>query len=226
LAPGSVMAVRKIPKNYLVVTGRFSSRKNDKMDSFESLLEKEYMLLLEFDDRVSRFESQPVNIPVPGVPKGYVPDVFVEYYPDFESGEIPVSLLTEIKHTDELQRNAEKYAPKFAAAEKYASERGWVFRITTQIDIRIPRLANLKFLREYRNIEPESHDSAKLIQIVQANGGASSVNEILDQLASTDDERLHWLPIIWHAVVTRSLISDWDQPIDNDTVLYSHGDVL
>lgn len=40
------MPVRKIPKNHLVVTGSFVSRKNGQMDAFESLLEKEYMLLL------------------------------------------------------------------------------------------------------------------------------------------------------------------------------------
>jgi hypothetical protein len=134
------MAVRKIPKNYLVVTGSFSSRKNAQMDAFESLLEKEYMLLLDFDDRVERFEPQPVTIPVPGVPKGYTPDVLVKYFPDTASGGPRKPLLTEIKHTDELLRNAEKYAPKFAAAARYVSERGWEFRVTTQLDIRTPRL--------------------------------------------------------------------------------------
>jgi hypothetical protein len=35
------MAVRKIPKNYLTVTGSFASQKNDQMDEFESPLEKD-----------------------------------------------------------------------------------------------------------------------------------------------------------------------------------------
>lgn len=76
------MPVRKIPKNYLFVTGGYSSRKNEEMDAFESLLEKDYLLLLDFDDGVDAFEVQPVRIPVPGVPKGYVPDVLVKYRPD------------------------------------------------------------------------------------------------------------------------------------------------
>ena len=214
------MPVRKIPKNHLVVTGSFASRKNGQMDAFESLLEKEYMLLLEFDERVLRFEPQPVTIAVPGIPKGYVPDVLVHYHPDPISGKTPKPLLTEVKHTDDLQRKAQKYAPKFAAAEEYVSERGWEFRITTQVDIRTPRLANLKFLREYRNIEPANHDSLKLIQIVRECDGISLVDDLLRRLASTDDDRLHWLPIIWHAVVTRRLLFDWDRPIDNDTELH------
>lgn len=213
------MAVRKIPKNYLVVTGSFASRKNGQMDAFESLLEKEYMLLLDFDDHVERFEAQPVVVPVPGISKGYTPDVLVYYLPDPESEEIRKPLLTEVKHTDDLHRNSDKYAPKFAAAERFASERGWEFRVTTQIDIRTPRLANLKFLREYRNIQPEQQANSHLIQVIGKAGGVSSPKLLLEQLAATDDECLFWLPVIWNAVVTRQLITDWDRPIDYDTVL-------
>jgi hypothetical protein len=36
------------------------------MDAFESPLEKEYLLLLEFDETVERFVVQPVTVPVPG----------------------------------------------------------------------------------------------------------------------------------------------------------------
>ena len=91
------MPVRKIPKNYLSVTGSFASQKNGQMGSFESLLEKEYMLLLDFDDSVESFEEQPVTIPVPGVTKGYTPDFLVHYYADPTAGEIRKPLLTEVK---------------------------------------------------------------------------------------------------------------------------------
>jgi hypothetical protein len=214
------MPVRKIPKNYLVVTGSFASRKNAQMDAFESLLEKEYMLLLDFDDRVERFEAQPVIVPVPGIPKGYTPDVLVHYHPDPESGEICKPLLTEVKHTDDLRRNSEKYAPKFAAAEEFAFEYGWDFRITTQVDIRIPRLANIKFLREYRNISPTEQDRAKIAQLAKEMEGSVSPQMLLTRLATTDDDRLYWLPIIWHEVLTRQLVADWGRPLDHDVALH------
>jgi hypothetical protein len=220
------MPVRKIPKNYLTVTGSFASRKNGHMDAFESLLEKEFMLLLEFDETVSQFEPQPVTIAMTDVVRGYTPDVLVYFHPDVETGKNLKPQLVEVKHTDDLTRNAEKYAPKFAAAEKFAAEREWEFCVKTQVDIRIQRLINIKFLREYRNIEPLKDDCTKLFQLVSHLGGASSVNELLAKLALTDDERLYWIPIIWHAAVTRSLVCDWDQPINNDTTLYSSEDVL
>lgn len=220
------MPVRKIPKNHLVVTGSFASRKNAQMDGFESLLEKEYMLLLDFDGQVERFEAQPVTIPVPGIPKGYTPDVLVYFRPDPNSGEIRKPLLTEIKHTDDLKRNAEKYAPKFAAAEQYVLKHDWEFRVTTQNDIRIPRLANIKFLREYRNIEPCTEDIAGLIHLVKNLGGTTTPAALLEQLVSNDDDQLHWLPVIWHSILTRELIADLDKPLDHETILCLRQDML
>ena len=77
-------------------------QKNKVMDSFESLLEKEHLMLLDFDDEVESFEVQPVRIPVTGVRNGYVPDVLVKFLPDSETGEIRRPLLAEVKHSDEL----------------------------------------------------------------------------------------------------------------------------
>jgi hypothetical protein len=215
------MAVRKIPKNHLVVTGRFASQKNGQMDEFESLLEKEFMLLLDFDECVAGFECQPVNIPIPGVPKGYTPDFLVRYHPDCKTGHFPKPLLTEVKHTDDLERNREKYVTKFALAEQYAQEQGWEFCITTQLDIRIPRLANLKFLREYRNITPDENDFRDVLEA--AGSGTVTISDLLNQLAPDDDSRLHWLPIIWNAVLTRRLVADWEIPIDYTTTVQIAG---
>ncbi|HXA48625.1 MAG TPA: TnsA endonuclease N-terminal domain-containing protein [Burkholderiaceae bacterium] len=217
------MPVRKIPKNHLCVTGSFASRKNGGMNEFESPLEKEYMLLLDFDERVERYESQPVNIPIPGIPRGYTPDVLVFYLPDPNTGEFAKPLLTEVKHTDDLERNAAKYAPKFALAEQYAVDRGWEFHVTTQVDIRTPRLSNLKFLREYRNISPADRDRVELVRVANKIGDVISPDSLLEHLAVSDDDRLYWLPIIWHAVLTRQLVADWNGPLDHNTVLRLSG---
>lgn len=213
------MPVRKIPKNYLGVTGSFASRKNGQMGGFESLLEKDYMLLLDFDESVESFEEQPVTIPVPGVAKGYTPDVLVHYRADPVTGEIRKSLLTEIKHTDDLQKNAEKYAPKFAAAEQYAIERGWEFSITTQTQIRTPRLGNLKFLREYRNIQPSEQDCLKVIRLATKFKGITTPQKLLTRLGATDEEQLYWLPIIWSLVISGRLVADLSSPFDDDVTL-------
>lgn len=215
------MAVRKIPKNYLSVTGSFASQKNDQMDAFESLLEKEYLLLLEFDETIERFDVQPITIPVPGVVKGYTPDVLVYFLPDSNTGETRLPLLTEVKHTDDLTRNGDKYKIKFAVAEQFAIEKDWQFRITTEKDIRINRLQNIKFLREYRNIEPDVDEYRRLIEIVNVLGEEFTVLDILTHLAPDEDAQLHWLPLIWHAILKHDFLADWDQLIDYSSPLIS-----
>lgn len=214
------MPVRKIPKNYLLVTGGYSSRKNDDMGAFESLLEKDYLLLLDFDDSVESFEVQPVRIPVVGVPKGYVPDVLVKYCVDTQTGVTPKPSLVEVKHSDDIARNAEKYAPKFAAARQYAEQQGWEFLTKDQNNIRTPRLANLKFLREYRNVLPSQDDMQAVLNAMSGEGGESTSESLLDVLATTEDERLYWLPIIWSMVLTRHLVTDLDIPFQGDVPLW------
>lgn len=213
------MAVRKIPKNHLHVTGNFASRKNGKMGGFESLLEKDYMLLLEFDDTVEGFEEQPVTIPVPGVAKGYTPDILVRFFSDEATGQLRPSELTEIKSIDDLKRNKEKYAPKFVAAEEYARELGWIFCIKTEKEIRTQRLANIKFLREYRNIDPAEDDCAQLLSLALSLNGKVALPELLASLRRTEDDVLYWLPVIWNMVLKKRLIIDLDVPMSDRVVL-------
>ena len=213
------MAVRKIPKNYLFVTGGYASRKNESMDGFESLLEKEYLLLLDFDDSVEGFDVQPVRISVPSIPRGYVPDVLVRYRPDVQTGEIRRSELTEVKTTQDLERNDEKYAPKFDAGRQYALERGWMFRIVTETDIRTPRLSNLKFLREYRNVTVGPEDMQAVTERLRRVGGNSSSLALLSDLAPTDDEKLRWIPVIWSMVLNKHLVTDLDEPFTGDVAV-------
>jgi hypothetical protein len=216
------MPVRKIPKNHLLVTGGYSSRKNQEMDPWESILEKEFLLLLDFDDIVEKFETQPVRIPIPGVPMGYVPDVMVWFLPDPDTGLVRRPLLVEVKHSGDLKRNEVKYAPKFAAARQYAEGMGWDFEIVEESQIRTPRLENLKFLRAYRNITPSEEDVRRVLECI-GDGETSSLT-LLETLAPAIEERLYWLPIIWSMLLTRHLFTDLNQPFSNDVPLRRTGD--
>ena len=212
------MAVRRIPKNHLVVTGAFASRKCAAMAQFESLLEKDYMLLLDFDERVETFEAQPVRIPVPGVPQGYVPDVLVHFHADPDTGEIPPPLLVEVKHTADLHRNAAKYAAKFAAARDYAAHQGWQFAIIDQTQIRTPRLDNLKFLRAYREVQLSNDDESRVLLLLQQQDGASFA-DVVEQLASSEAAKLHWMAVLWAMVAQQKLHTCLDEPLSQQASL-------
>lgn len=176
-------------------------------------------MLLDFDNGVESFEVQPVRIPVTGVRNGYVPDVLVKYRRDPETGEIRRPLLAEVKHSDDLARNREKYAKKFEAAHAYAEERDWQFAVVDQTQIRTSRLANLKFLREYRNIEPNELDIKNVLKQVGKLSKMASISSLLMAVCKQDDDRLQWLPVIWHMVLTKQLVVDLDKLMGNDTAI-------
>ena len=213
------MPVRKIPKNYLVVTGGFSSKKNGVMTPFESLLEKDELLQLDFDKSVVSFEVQPVRVPVDGVPRGYVPDILVKYEAD-STGLVPKPKLIEVKHSDHLARNALHYAPKFEAAHQYSEVRGWEFATKDQTEIRSVRLANLKFLREYRNVTPSNEDMQVVAGAMVALGQEATSESLLSTLAPVDEDRLHWLPVIWSMVVTGHLQANLNEPFLGEIPLW------
>lgn len=211
------MPVRKIPKNYLTVTGGFASRKNGRMMGFESLLERDYMILLEFDDAVERFEEQPLKIPVKKGVKPYVPDILIHF--NGSDRQLRRPLLAEVKHTSDLARNREKYDPKFERVREYATDRGWDFRIVTEKDIRIPRLSSLKFLRDYLHSAPEPWQADCIIDALQAEGRPMSLDALLDRLCKGDSERLRLVPAVWHMAAIQRIAIDLEQPINDKTRL-------
>ena len=205
------MPVRKIPKNHLVVTGRYASAKSTRPIEFESLLEKEYMLLLDFDTEVETYHEQPVRIPVSGVANGYVVDLLVEYK------NRPTELV-EVKPQAYLDKYAEKYGPKFLAAEAYCAKRGWRFVKKTEHDIRTQRLTNLKFLRAYRNHYLNPDDRQQAFNLLSAHGGQMSFRHLLDRLSQDGDQESK-IPDIWHMVIQGQLLLDMDNPISPNSLL-------
>lgn len=98
------MPVRKIPTNRRSITGLVSSRKNDRMTGFESSLERDFLLLLDFDRNVERYEEQPVTIRYrdrEGKRRTYTPDVLVLYRQNL-TGRDTCPLLCEVKYRADL----------------------------------------------------------------------------------------------------------------------------
>lgn len=214
------MPVRKIPKNYLCVTGSFASRKNRRMLGFESLLERDLMILLEFDDDVEGFEEQPVRIPVTGSKRRqvtYVPDILIHYRAAGARPKKP--LLAEVKARRDLEKHKDKYAPKFSAAKTYAKGRDWQFKVIDDSEIRIERLPNLKFLREYHLIRPEPEHVQLVMDGIETVGGWVELEELLSTVCKDHDDRLNLLPVIWHLVATGRIEVDIDTPFTDRTPL-------
>lgn len=212
------MPVRAIQKNHISVTGRHASSKSIGDADFESLLEADHLILLDFDPGVRLYEVQPVDIPVPAKNTSYVPDTLAHFHPDAH-GTGRRSELIEVKPSALLKKHRADYAPKFEAARAYADERGWIFVVKSERDIRTPRLANLKFLRRYRSLEVADDDVERLIDRLAEAGGRCSETQLLGADLVGEGERVRLLPALWHMVVNGRLVVDLDKPISNDTVI-------
>lgn len=135
-----LIPVRKIKASYTSLRGIVTGNKNETSNSFESSLERDYLLLLEFDHLVDEYVEQPVEIFFEnnGSQRHYTPDVLVYYRNDIEVANQFTPLLVEIKYRKDLWEDWKNLKPKFSAAVKYASSKGWRFKILTEKEIRTP----------------------------------------------------------------------------------------
>ncbi|WP_031409593.1 heteromeric transposase endonuclease subunit TnsA [Thiomonas sp. FB-Cd] len=210
------MPVRRIPKNHVSVTGRHATSKSVGDADFESLLEADHLILLDFDHTVRSYEAQPVRIPVPAKRTSYVPDALTHFHPD-ASGVIRASELIEVKPKALLKKHRTEYEPKFEAARAFAAEHGWVFVLKTERDIRTPRLDNIKFLRRYRSMSAEPANVDWITRQIASTGGRSSEMQLLAADVVGIDERLRLLPTLWHLVITGRLLVNLDKPLADDS---------
>lgn len=126
--------------------GYFPSRKLHRMVAWESLLERDAILLLEVSPGVVSFQEQPRVI------QYFDGNALCDYYPDFEVALSDGSVFhLEVKTTSKL--NAPTVTTKFAAIAAHYQEKGLGYRIVTEQELqREPLLSNaqeLAYLQGY-----------------------------------------------------------------------------
>lgn len=218
------MTVRKIPRKSRSLSGLFPSTKNGRQLAFESALERDLFLLLEFSPEVRRFEEQPVRIVVqhPDGREGtYVPDVLVGYH----DASRPEELL-EVKYEETLRTDAEELAPVFESANCHAQQNGLKFRVLTERDIRTPYLRSAKFLLPYRDHVPNTAVIDALHCAISLNGPL--IVSALISAASVATSVIHAkvLPVVWHLVACFELTVDLDRPLTMESVISQDAQIL
>ena len=91
------MPVRKLKKSYISCVGYFKSYKNNKQLAFDSILEREWFLYLEFDHEIISYEEQPFSMyyQLNDSKTRYTPDILVTYKDNSQK-------LFEVKYQDEI----------------------------------------------------------------------------------------------------------------------------
>src|SRR5262245_20917420 len=209
------MPVRKIPKNHRSVTGLISSDGAANQAAFESTLERDFMLLVDFDSEVTSYEEQPLRIDylsADGKARHYTPDILVTYRRIPNSTTLKPPLLAEIKYRRDLFEQWRELKPKFRAARRYAKERGWKFKIITEVEIRTPYLKNVKFLRQYQRRPINPVDANLLVQKV-SDLQSTDPESLLSAICPEAHDRAQLLPTLWLLIARRSIGADLNRSL-------------
>lgn len=201
------MPVREIPRNYSNVTGSLSTRKCKGSPRFESLLEQDLMIRLEFDRKVKSYEMQPVTIRYIGLGgklRSYTPDILIEYDDSV--------LLVEVKYRKHLKEIWQQEKAKYKAAVSFAKKQGWRFKLLTDIEIRTPYLENVKFLR---SIEQEQYSEEWLDPIKGAliHLRESTPQGLMAYLCEDKWNQAQVLRVIWHLMREELICTDLSLPL-------------
>ncbi|MEO6276287.1 TnsA endonuclease N-terminal domain-containing protein [Roseateles sp.] len=214
-------SVRAIPRNRRSVTG-FLSWRGEQSIQYESTLERDFVIRQEFSLAVAQVISQPCVFPFTtrtGRSANYTPDFLVVYGADSS----PVRfqrrpLLVEVKPAEEWHLHWREWLPKWKAARRYAASQGWTFRIMDESRIRTQALANIQFLRRYRNSVYPSQESDWIVASVRELGSAT-----FDYLLAKHFPGIYaaeGVGHLWSLLASRRLDCDICSSLGGDTELW------
>lgn len=181
--------------------GKFPSVKMGRMITWESLLEKDVLLLLEFSPGVISYREQPAVIK-------YADGTRIrKYYPDFELVLVDDTLVhLEVKPSKELDKT--KVRRKYERIAEHYRTRPIDFRIITELEIRRePRFSNLELIA-YAHSHPWYQQPTQETLISFFQGEAKSLHECDSVLGAASTHRL---------IANGKLICDLDLPLTADT---------
>jgi len=212
---------RKIGPTKRSVSGRLAFRGETSL-SFESTLERDFLLKAEFSISVLDVVPQPVAIPFRGVngqSYTYTPDFLIYYrLGDRAYGDYPKPVLVEVKPEKEWRANWRKWLPKWKAAWRYAKTQGWEFHIHDESRIRDEALTNIRMLERYKRMQFAVEERAKVIDTVR-NMGCTTADYLLAR-HFMGIYRAEGISLIWHLVSVRQLDCDITQPLNQFTNLW------
>ena len=175
------MPVRRIPHRRGSATGKFPSLKMQRMIAFESLLERDFIYLLDYEPSVKWFEEQPLRI------EYGQEDKHLHYTPDFHlieaEGVHPDGqhVLVECKPTRWV--DSEDNRRKFAVAQDWCQERGWQFCPVTEQRIRSGyRLPNIQQLTRYARYNIDCVLRGQILAFLAPPGKMISIQQLAETL--------------------------------------------
>jgi hypothetical protein len=212
-----LMPIREITASNFGIKSSVASEKNPTPSQAESMLEHDFLTLLEWDSRVGKYVTQPFTVnwmDVDGVTRAYTPDVLVSYH-SLARGrdEKLIPTVFEVKPLANLRRDWIILKPKYQAAIAALRPIGIRFKIVTEKHIRTELLENARFLLAYKtmryiNASAREHEMQTEIRQALLRMKTTTPKKLLDELTGSDEEKIRYIPWIWWLMNTGLICAD------------------
>jgi hypothetical protein len=172
---------------------------------FESWLERDHVMLLDFTPEVTGLLSQPFWLfweTDRGKQVSHAPDCFAR----FEDGR---GLVVDCRPLDRIDARA---ATKFAATQTACASAGWGYRVVGEVDT--VRMANVRWLAGYRH---PRHGVAQ--GMAERLLGLFSVSSPLVGQAALAGDPIAVLPVVFHLLWQGRLSADLSRPLTDTTLV-------
>lgn len=118
-------------------------------------------------------------------------------------------MLFEVKYRKDLMENWRELKPKFKAAISFASERGMIFRVITEKEIRGNSLVeNVRFLRGFMDIPVELGVKKSIVETLRVLGPCATPKILLEAAFDSDEWRLKGLRCLWFLIANQQVKTD------------------
>lgn len=209
--------VRRIGVQSRSVTGTMPNG-----NRYESTLERDFMLLLQFDPVVDVYTPQPLTLTYRGADgqsHRYTPDGLIEWRADLPVHD-PRPVLVEIKYREDFTGKWREWRVRARAARAFAAERGWLFMIYTDREIRTPILENAAFLLPYlrRNGAPDMEQ--RLLDRLAVLVGTTP-RDLVESLCRDKWDQATLIPVMWRLLAERRIGFDIAQVLNMRSRIWS-----
>jgi len=205
---------RKIGTNRRSLTG-WVSTKNNGMVAFESSLERDFVILVDYDKQLKSIKSQPLTVKYKdsdGETKRYTPDYLIEY-------DRYTPILCEIKYRQDLLEQKAEILSDLRVAINLCKERGWIYRIITEGKIRKGYiLRNIDFVRGYMDMVPNEETVDHLISKLSTIG-KTRLQNLIEMSFDTKESRINSISTLWHLIASGRIYIDFNQPLSMASIV-------
>ena len=216
--------VRRLKKSYKTVTGRFFSRKLSRLVQFDSMLEHDFILLLDLHPAVQTIVEQPMAIAWMdecGERQVYVPDFYVTFRAgNFLGRRVEKSWIVETKYRTDLLESWHRIRPKLKAGFAEAHRAACTFKVITESFLGSPAVANAAFLRKFVSTTPDRPCDLEVPQKLRLLG-RSTPKVLVSTLAPRKEEQDAYMQAVWIAIAHGRIKFDFEQPLSDSSEIWT-----